>query len=97
MYRIEYAVQAVEDLRYFKRHEQVYIVDGIQAQLTYEPTLETRNRKLTRPNSIATWELRLGDFRVFYDVDDGVQVVAIQRIAQKRRNLFLFRGQQEDV
>ncbi|WP_008313858.1 type II toxin-antitoxin system RelE family toxin [Leptolyngbya sp. PCC 6406] len=72
-------------------------MDGIQAQLTYEPTVATRNRKPTRPNSIATWELRLGDFRFFYDVEEGVRIVEVQRIAQKRRNLFLFRGQQEDV
>jgi len=39
-----------------------------------------RNRKRLEENSLAPWELRVGDFRIFYDIhlDDGcVLIVAV--------------------
>ncbi|WP_445246585.1 type II toxin-antitoxin system RelE family toxin [Microcoleus sp. OTE_8_concoct_300] len=97
MYQIEYTPQAIEDLKYFKKHEQQQILSEIPVQLRYEPSVETRNRKRTRPNSIAGWELRIAEFRVFYNVEEQVQIVEIKRIGEKEGNNFLFRGQQEDV
>ena len=97
MYQIEYTPQAIEDLKYFKKHEQQQILSEIPVQLRYEPSVETRNRKRTRPNSIAGWELRIAEFRVFYNVEEQVQIVEIKRISEKEGNTFLFRGQQEDV
>ncbi len=97
MYDIEYTPQAIEDLRWFKKHEQQQILDGIETQLRYEPAVETRNRKRLRPNDVSTWELRLGDFRVLYDVAQQVSIVEIQRIGKKWGNLFFFRGKQEDL
>ncbi|KPV51632.1 addiction module toxin RelE [Kouleothrix aurantiaca] len=73
------------------------IVDGIEQHLSYEPQIETRNRKPLRSNAIADWELRLGEFRVLYTVDVQVQIVEIQRVAEKRRNAFFFRGRKEDL
>lgn len=32
------------------------------------PLLETRNRNPLRPNETSQWELRIGKYRVFYDV-----------------------------
>jgi mRNA-degrading endonuclease RelE of RelBE toxin-antitoxin system len=49
MYEIEYTPQAIEDLKYFKKHEQQQILGEIPVQLRYEPSVETRNRKRTRP------------------------------------------------
>jgi mRNA-degrading endonuclease RelE of RelBE toxin-antitoxin system len=40
---------------------------------------------------------RIGDFRVLYDVDQQVRIVAIKRIGEKRGNAFYIRGQQEDI
>lgn len=97
MYQIEYTPQAIEDLKYFKKHEQQQILSEISVQLRYEPSVETRNCKRTRPNSIAGWELRIAEFRVFYNVEEQVQIVEIKRIGEKEGNTFLFRGQQEDL
>jgi hypothetical protein len=44
------------------------VIDAVDDQLSHEPLTETRNRKLLRPNPIASWELRVGALRVFYDV-----------------------------
>lgn len=97
MFAIEYTPQAIEDLRWFKRHEQTTIVDAVEQQLRHEPHSETRNRKRLRANATADWELRLGDFRILYTVDAHVQIVEIQRVGEKRRNAFFFRGRKEDL
>ena len=94
---IEYSAEALADLETFKKHEQNVIVDGIEIQLRYEPTSEPRNRKQLRPNSVATWKLRIGDFRVFYDVDELVKIVDIQRIGEKRGNRAFFHGRKEEL
>ena len=94
MYNIEYTAVAVADLRYLKRHEQARVLDGIDAQLRYQPTVETRQRKRMRPNDIAEWELRIGEFRVLYTVDEAETRVAIQRIGEKTGNTFRFRGRE---
>ena len=97
MFTIEYTEQAIADLSWFKKYEQNEILNGIDQQLRYEPTVETRNRKRLRPNASADWELRLSDVRVLYNVDDQVQIVEIQRIGEKRRNAFFFQGRKEEL
>jgi mRNA-degrading endonuclease RelE of RelBE toxin-antitoxin system len=97
MYDIEYTQEALADLQWFRKHEQNIIVDGIDNNLVYEPTVETRNRKQMRRNNYAEWELRVGDFRILYDVDTVVRIVEIQRIGEKRGNAFFFRGRRTDV
>jgi mRNA-degrading endonuclease RelE of RelBE toxin-antitoxin system len=73
------------------------ILDGINEQLRYEPTVITRNRKPLRRNSTATWELRVEQFRIFYEVDQQVRIVEIQRVGEKRGSAFFFRGREEDL
>jgi hypothetical protein len=50
MYVINYSFESLEDLRFFRKREQQETMDSIDAQLRYEPTVETRNRKELRPN-----------------------------------------------
>ncbi|NJM41105.1 MAG: addiction module toxin RelE [Anaerolineae bacterium] len=70
MYSIEYTESALDDLKYFRKAERQLILDQIDLQLMYEPTVETTNRKRLRSNELAEWELRIGMFRVFYDVTE---------------------------
>jgi mRNA-degrading endonuclease RelE of RelBE toxin-antitoxin system len=97
MYEIEYTPQAVEDLKWFSKREQKIILDGIEMNLRYEPTAEARNRKRLRPNEIAEWELRIGTFRVLYDVDTQVRIVEIQRVGKKRGSRLFVRGKLEEL
>jgi mRNA-degrading endonuclease RelE of RelBE toxin-antitoxin system len=97
MYAIELTETAHTDLQWFRKNEQNIIIDAIRRRLRHEPTLTSRNRKQLRTNNTATWELRIGQYRVLYDVDNTVRIVAIQRIGEKRGNQFFFRGQQEDI
>ena len=94
MYEIEYAIEATEDLRLYRKHERQLIVDQIDEQLSHEPSHETRNRKRLRPNSVAEFELRITKFRVFYDVDENERVVKIDAIGHKEGSCLLIRGKE---
>jgi len=93
MYQIEFTPDAIEDLTYFRKFEQNIIVNAIQTKLPYEPTIPTRNCFRRDPPTIADWELRVREFRVFYNVQEIVQVVRIERIGEKPNNVVFFRGQ----
>ena len=67
-FRIEYMPLAVEHLRQCETRDQRRVVDAVDEQLGHQPNMPTRNRKPLRPNDLATWELRIGELRVFYDV-----------------------------
>ena len=96
-YKIGFAERALADLAWFKKNEQNEIRDGIYENLEHEPTREARNQKKLRPNETAEWELRIGKFRVFYDVDEAVRVVAIEAIAEKKGNSLFFQGEEQEL
>ena len=87
-YRIEYSQEAVDHLEFFTARDQAIIVDAVDRQLANEPLKETGNRKPMRPNPIAPWELRIGTFRVYYDLVDETSgpMVLILAIGVKQRN-----------
>jgi mRNA-degrading endonuclease RelE of RelBE toxin-antitoxin system len=43
---------------------------------------------------MATWELRVERYRVFYDVDEAAQTVVVTSIGHKEHNVLLVRGRQ---
>ncbi|MEG5059096.1 type II toxin-antitoxin system RelE/ParE family toxin [Microcoleus sp. A2-C5] len=86
-YQIEYTDAAIEHLKFLTTRQQRTVLDTVDEQLKYEPLVETRNRKPMEPNSLATWELRIGNLRVYYDVEvNTVSVVYIQAVGVKNRN-----------
>lgn len=62
---------------------------GKNLQLKYEPTRQTRHRKilvaLAPPwdHADPVWELRVGEYRVFYDVDHVQATVGVRAIRRK--------------
>jgi mRNA interferase RelE/StbE len=86
-YRIEYVQTAVNHLRYLTARQRSVVFTGVDQQLMHEPTAETQNRKQMRANPLASWELRLGDLRVYYDVEEQPeQLVKIAAIGIKDGN-----------
>lgn len=53
MYEIEYTEEALIDLEYFRKEARQLILDEVDVQLPYEPTVQTNNRKRLRPNQLA--------------------------------------------
>jgi mRNA-degrading endonuclease RelE of RelBE toxin-antitoxin system len=68
--------------------------DAIDQQLVSEPLTQTRNRKPLRPNDLATWEMRVGSHRVFYDVDEEGSKVTIKAVGLKEHNKLFIRGKE---
>ena len=94
MYEIEFTIEAIQDLESFRKFEHRKIIAGIQVQLENEPAVETRNRKRLRPNDVAEWELRIGKYRVFYDVYEKVRTVKVEGIGRKEGNRLLLHGEE---
>jgi mRNA-degrading endonuclease RelE of RelBE toxin-antitoxin system len=88
-YTIEVTDLAIEELSNIRAFERRLILEAIRQQLTYEPTVITRNRKLLESlvpsfESVPPiWELRVGEYRIFYDVDEGERIVYIRAIRRK--------------
>jgi len=86
-YRVEYSPDVEDHLRTLTSRQQTIILDTVDKQLAYQPTVETRNRKPMRPNPVAPWELRVGNLRVYYDVEEEPEpVVYVRAVGVKERN-----------
>jgi mRNA-degrading endonuclease RelE of RelBE toxin-antitoxin system len=85
---------AETDLSRLPANARSLIVDGLEIHLSHLPTHRTRRIKQMRPNPVAGWELRLGDYRVLYDVDEKQRVVKVQVIGEKAGNRLIVRGQE---
>jgi mRNA-degrading endonuclease RelE of RelBE toxin-antitoxin system len=88
-FEIAFTRTAAEHVRSFRKYEQQIIFDAIDQQLTHEPTTETRNRKRLGENELSDWELRIQDFRVFYDVaiEDERGVVKVKAVGHKEHGV----------
>lgn len=88
-YAVEYSEGVAEDLANLRAHERKNILDAIEKQLLYEPTRETKHRKilvgLVPPweHEPPVWQLSIGEYRVFYDVDDETSTVMIRAVRHK--------------
>ncbi len=85
-FAIEFSPDARDHLRSLKKRDQGIVLDAIAEQLTHQPDQPTMQRKRLESNPIAPWELRIGDFRVFYDIHHDERKVAILAIGEKSHN-----------
>lgn len=74
--------------------DQRILQEAIRGRLVHEPTKESRAIKRLRPNSIAEFELRVGDLRVMYAVDSTNQEVIIGVVGEKRGNQLFVEGRE---
>ena len=93
MFSIEYAVGVAEDIAELRAFDRTRLLDRIEEQLTQQPIQQTRNKKILPglkvpwDQVLPIWELRVGEFRVFYDVDDAKNLVTIRAIRRKPPDL----------
>jgi len=97
MYTIHFSPDAEGDLKTLRKFEQKQVLDGVKDQLRYEPTVETWNRKQLDPNELAGWEVRLGKFRVFYNVDVQFSMVHVEAIGIKVGSILFIRGRRVNL
>lgn len=90
-FALVYAPAVKQHLRVIETKYHSLIRSEVEAQLMFEPDVETRNRKPLRRSMPfgAEWELRLGPnncFRVFYQVNAENHEVCVLAIGVKERN-----------
>lgn len=92
-YTIIITPDAREDIQYFKPYEQRIIVQGIRSYLTNDAFTDTKHRKHLDDNTIAPWEVRVDNYRIFYKPDeDALQTVVIVSVGHKEHNQLYIRG-----
>jgi mRNA-degrading endonuclease RelE of RelBE toxin-antitoxin system len=95
-FSIRLTPSADEDLIFYPVNQQRIIVDSIKLHLTHEADRRTRRRKKLTDHPLAPWELRVGDFRVFYDIEGGTEV-KITAIGHKVHNELFIRGKKVEL
>jgi len=88
---------ALEDLAFLRKYEQTLILDQVEVQLSFDPARETRHRKPLEPNDLADWEVRVGVYRIFCDVDPTEATVKIKAVGWKEHNTLYVRGKEHTL
>ena len=89
MFEVEFARSVEKDLSDFRAFDRNRILKAIQVQLSRAPCVENRQRKalvnLIPPFEAVPpiWELRIGEYRVFYDADEDKGIVYVRAVRQK--------------
>jgi mRNA-degrading endonuclease RelE of RelBE toxin-antitoxin system len=91
-YEIEFSADSERQLAELSVRDRRMLLDSIETQLSHEPTTPTKNRKLLRPNPVAAWELRVADFRVFYNVENERILVIVVAVGRKEHNQLTIDG-----
>lgn len=76
-FEITITEEAEAQTRALSVREQRILEAAILARLRDQPTVPTKAIKRLRPNPLAEFELRLGDLRVLYNVEESEVVVLI--------------------
>jgi mRNA-degrading endonuclease RelE of RelBE toxin-antitoxin system len=89
VYEIRFARDAEKDLRKLPAFHRAKVIAAIETHLSDTPEAPTRNRKLL-VNLVPPWaaeppiwELRVGSYRVFYDVSETESTVFVRAIRKK--------------
>jgi len=82
---------ADEDLKYYRTFEQRVIIDSIKVHLRTDANVATKRRKRLAEHPVAPWELRVGNYRVFYQLE-GEARVKVVAVGHKEHNDLFIRG-----
>lgn len=93
MFRIGVRPGAAEQIRRLRGVDAVAIIDALETHLRDEPERVSRTRiKRLRGKQDATFRLRVGEYRVFYDVLEGQVIVTA--VLHKRETAAFYREEQ---
>ena len=92
----DYSIELSEDvgrhLSTLTARQRRMVVEAMEQQLRRQPTVPTRHRKPLRENPLASWQLRVGDLRVLYNVDKEQGVVLVVAVGVKVHNALFIDG-----
>jgi mRNA-degrading endonuclease RelE of RelBE toxin-antitoxin system len=88
-FTVEISEGALQELKAIRPYDRKRIIDEIDDQLVHQPMAVTRNKKLLESVSPGfecvppLWELRVEDYRVFYDVNPNEAKVYVRAVRFK--------------
>ncbi len=97
MFRCTFVPSADGDLAYYKAREQRMILDAVRRFLDVDADVESKRRKRLRPNPLAPWELRAGQYRVFYENPGRRARAAVLAVGHKVHNDLFIRGRRVEL
>jgi mRNA-degrading endonuclease RelE of RelBE toxin-antitoxin system len=93
VYSIEFVEQSLRELQGLRVVDRRRVLNAVEEKLRLEPAKQDRRRKVlvglvppwdqVRP----VWQLRVGEFRVFYDVDEEQEAVIVRAVRRKGRKM----------
>jgi mRNA interferase RelE/StbE len=90
MFQVVVRPGAAAQIRRLRRVDAVAILDALETYLRYEPERVSQARiKRLRGTQDATYRLRVGQYRVFYDVLEGQVIVT--SVLHKRETVKFYR------
>ena len=91
-FKITITEDADRQFRSLQVREQRILEAAIQSRLQHQPTTPTRAIKRLRPNPLAEFELRAGDLRALYNVEEDEVVILI--VGRKVGNKLIVEGEE---
>ena len=86
MFEVVYHPEAARELRALRAHDRTRVLDAIEKHLFKAPLMLGRSKKLLDLEEGGfVQQLRVGDFRVFYDVYETERRVIIRHVRRKGR------------
>ncbi len=88
VYTIMLKRSAIADLDALRKYDATQIADAMERHLQHNPTRESKSRiKRLRGISNPDYRLRVGDYRIFYVVDEVARRVDVLRVMHKDQTL----------
>jgi mRNA interferase RelE/StbE len=88
-YEVRYSDDAIDQLKKLRAFDRTAVLDQIEQFLSVNPTLESKARvKRLREPAPCEYRLRVGEFRVFYDVEDTA-VLIVEILSKQDAKEFL--------
>lgn len=88
-FEVRFSEGVKRDLQELRAYDRHIILEAIETQLMDAPAVLTKKRKVLRnlvppfEAILPIWQLRVGSFRVFYDVDETEHRVYVRAIRRK--------------
>jgi mRNA-degrading endonuclease RelE of RelBE toxin-antitoxin system len=86
MFTVTLRAIAARELRNIRVFDRVRILDDIEKHLTVRPlAMEGAKKRLDLDDGDFVFQLRVGAYRIFYDVNEDSREVVIRHIRRKAR------------
>lgn len=80
IYQVEFSNKALKELKRIDRQNQIRLLRAIKG-LQPNPRKAAQARPMT---GVSSWRLRVGDYRIIYDIYDKKLVILIVRMRHRR-------------